>query len=541
MIKQIAYLKPLLFLLALCLYCQNLSAQQAATVKSFIQTTDHIPVGDRRNDLNGTPCALVKVQVVDDIERVEGNKIGDIINHGVEKWVYMCKGSRNMRIHFKNHLPIRVTFRDYKINGLESNRVYELVVNTPNQPGPAPVQVQGSNLQMRVSPSNATITIWGDNYQRQSHRPQDDGTLRVYLPYGRYHYLAKADGYNDMEGSVFVNDENKWEDIRLQAITGTLSVECNTQGVDFYLNNELLLKNKSDTHWIGPIEPGEYHIEARKKDYITKSQRITITANQIAYANFGQLLTKSEQKRIEQQKLKEEKDKAKTEADALAKKKEKEIAKVKEEQKKQKAKEEALRKEEHAKQAKIKREERIKKLEIKDKKSVVLGVTAGYNMAAAAFSNDYDGETESVSSFHAGLTIDFRLSKSFYLASGLLFSIKGYEYENRRNDIREKGDAQYIDIPIQASIRFPLGHQTKLQLNAGPYIALCVGGTVKDDYYNSLYDESFSSAYSGFDYGLQGGIGADINYHFHIGVNYQLGMASSYQNRNLMIGIGYRF
>lgn len=541
MIKQIAYLKPLLFLLALCLYCQNLSAQQTATVKSFIQTMDHIPVGDRKNDLNGTPCALVKVQVVDDIERVEGNKIGDIINHGVEKWVYMCKGSRNMRIHFKNHLPVRVTFRDYKINGLESNRVYELVVNTPNQPGPAPVQVQGSNLQMRVSPSNATITIWGDNYQRQSHRPQDDGTLRVYLPYGRYHYLAKADGYNDKEGSVFVNDENKWEQVNMDAITGTLVVHCLTKNTDFFVNGQLLNKDKNSSSWTGQLVPGQYNVEARKKGYITKEQNVLIVANQTSTVNLEHLMTTSEQKRIEQQKLKEEKDKAKTEADALAKEKEKEIAKVKEEQKKQKAKEEALRKEEHAKQAKIKREERIKKLEIKDKKNVVLGVTAGYNMATAAFCSDFDGETESVSSFHAGLTIDFRLSKSFYLASGLLFSIKGYEYENRRNDIREKGDAQYIDIPIQASIRFPLGHQTKLQLNAGPYIALCVGGTVKDDYYNSLYDESFSSAYSGFDYGLQGGIGADINYHFHIGVNYQLGMASSYQNRNLMIGIGYRF
>ena len=77
---------------------------QKATVKSFIQTTDHIPSGDRRNDLNGTPCALVKIQVVDNIERVEGNIIGDVVNRGVEKWAYMCKGSRNMRIHLKNYI-----------------------------------------------------------------------------------------------------------------------------------------------------------------------------------------------------------------------------------------------------------------------------------------------------------------------------------------------------------------------------------------------------------------------------------------------------
>ena len=110
-------------------------AQQTATVKSVVLTTDHIPVAERRKDLNGTFCALVKVQVVDDIERVEGNKIGDIVDRGVEKWIYMCKGSRNIKINLKNHLPIKIMFRDYDIKGLESNRVYEIVIdaNTPLQ------------------------------------------------------------------------------------------------------------------------------------------------------------------------------------------------------------------------------------------------------------------------------------------------------------------------------------------------------------------------------------------------------------------------
>ena len=105
-------------------------AQSNVTVKSFAQTVDHIPGSDRRNDFNGVPCALIKVYVVDDIERVEGNKIGDVVKKGnVEKWVYMCKGSRNIRIHFKNHLPVRVVFQDYDMkDGLESNRVYELML-----------------------------------------------------------------------------------------------------------------------------------------------------------------------------------------------------------------------------------------------------------------------------------------------------------------------------------------------------------------------------------------------------------------------------
>lgn len=92
-----------LFALAVSIFA---NAQSTVTVKSFAQTTDHIPGSDRRNDLNGVPCALIKVYVVDDIERIEGNKIGDVVKKGnVEKWVYMCKGSRNIRLHLKNHLP----------------------------------------------------------------------------------------------------------------------------------------------------------------------------------------------------------------------------------------------------------------------------------------------------------------------------------------------------------------------------------------------------------------------------------------------------
>ena len=135
----------MLFLLAVFL---SAGAQSAATVKSFTQTTDHIPGSDRRNDLNGVPCALIKVYVVDDIERIEGNKIGDVVKKGnVEKWVYMCKGSRNIRLHLKNHLPVRVMFQDYHINGLESNRVYELYIEIPDMSTPVqndtPVQPTG--------------------------------------------------------------------------------------------------------------------------------------------------------------------------------------------------------------------------------------------------------------------------------------------------------------------------------------------------------------------------------------------------------------
>lgn len=91
-------IKTTLFLFLLCAY----GWAQQANVVSFTETIDIIAGDDQRRDLNRQLCALVKVQVVDDIIDVEGNVVGDIVNRGVEKWVYMAKGSRNMKIHLKN-------------------------------------------------------------------------------------------------------------------------------------------------------------------------------------------------------------------------------------------------------------------------------------------------------------------------------------------------------------------------------------------------------------------------------------------------------
>lgn len=525
-------IKLLLTIAVLCLVAVTASAQKA-TVKSFTQTTDHIPGNDRRNDLNGIPCALVKVQVVDNIERIEGNVIGDVVNRGVEKWVYMCKGSRNMRIHLKHFLPVMVMFRDYQVNGLESNRVYELVIEVPKTAGGnAPItDIKGNNLQMRVSPSNATLTIWGDDMVRQAYRPQDDGMLSVYLPYGRYHYQATANGYEPLEGTVFVNDESSVHYVDMSAIMGTLTINCLTEKAEFYLNNEVLMKSEKATSWSGQVVPGRYVVKVSRKGYLPQTKTIDVVARETTSLQFDHLLSEAEQKKMEREKEKiEEEARAKALADSL----DKQRAKLKEEEERVKAKK-AL---EEAAQKKQKAEATAKKMEELDKKPIFWGITAGYNMATAGLSSDNDGSTKSVGGFHVGLTADVRVANNFYLNTGLIYSAKGYKYDSRT--VKEKANPQFIDIPILAAIRIPVATTVKIQFNAGPYLAMCVGGKVTDEI-NNYYDESFSSAYSGFDYGVQAGAGIIVSQAFYIGGGYQIGLGSDYKNQNLYVGIGYKF
>ena len=184
----------------LCFVALAANAQKTATVKNFSQTTDHISGSDRRNDLNGTPCALVKVQVADEIERIEGNKIGNIVDRGVEKWVYMCAGSRNIKIHLKHHLPVKVMFQDYHINGLESNRVYELVIDTPNESATDIHNITNQKLTINYSPPYATIMV--DSKLCKG----NNGQIELELPIGEHSYLIAAEGYITAEGTVKLSE-----------------------------------------------------------------------------------------------------------------------------------------------------------------------------------------------------------------------------------------------------------------------------------------------------------------------------------------------
>lgn len=519
--------RVLIFFIMSCLTAVVALAQKA-TVESMKETTDIIAGDDRRLDYNKQPCALVKVQVVDDITDVEGNVMGDIVSHGVEKWVYMAQGSRNMKIHLRNSLPVNVMFRDYKINGLKGNRVYELTIRTPQSPTP-PVPAGGSNaLQMSITPATATVYIWGDQMARRAYTPEKDGSIITVLPYGRYQYEVKAKDYNTQEGSIFVSDAVEWTEVSLTPIMGTLSINCPTEKATFYANGKVVKEENKEKSWMGDMEPGEYSIIAKRKGYISQTRQVKITANRHITVNFNELVSEEE--------IKEKEEIIKHEEELRIKRQKQ----IEERQKREKEKEEldSIRQQ--------KRQAQIMRIAEKDKRSIVFGLTTGLNLATAQFGSKFKGDAGNITAFHLGLTTECRLSNKFYLNTGLLYSGKGYTYKNTSNDIDEEGKAQYIDIPLMASLRLPLGKTVKLQLNAGPYAAFCIGGNVEDLWEKKKggsknNKESFSSAYSGFDYGLQIGIGFDIYYHFHIGANYQLGTSSDYANRNLMLGLGYRF
>lgn len=544
-------IKTTLFLFLLCAYGW---AQQAKVV-SFTEAIDIIAGDDQRRDLNRQLCALVKVQVVDDIIDVEGNVVGDIVNRGVEKWVYMAKGSRNMKIHLKNNLPVLVKFRDYNMASLKSNRVYVLVINAPRSASVEQSTIVESNyLSMQVTPANANVTIWGNDQQKKVYRPQADGTLSLSLPYGRYYYKVQANGYSDAEGSVFVNDENQIETVTLSAVEGTLTISCPTKKSEFFINGKRIEKANNATSWTGRMKPGKYQVEIKCNGYVSRTLTAEVRPNQTSPLQVEALLSERDAKKEIDQKNKElakkQKEEEKRQEELARQQRKKEKADEVRTQKEKKKAEQAAKKKEKLSNTSIATtsapKAKVKSNATSSTDKLTFGVVAGGNMASASFDGKSGGETSSVIGFHLGVTMDVPISSSFWLSTGVLYSGKGYQYkrDSYNEDINIKADPQYIDVPLLASYHLSLSDLLTLRLNAGPYVAICIGGDMKNDVGDwnvSYYSKTFTSEYSSFDYGIQAGVGLDFGKNFGVNIGYQLGIASDYKNRNLMLSLAYRF
>ena len=191
MLVKINMKKSLLFLLFV-LHTIVAFAQEL-TVKSFKLAENDISAQTQpRKDLNDRNCALVKVQFVGVISEVEGNVIKPLVKHGNETWVYMPQGSRQLKLLTQSYLPVMVTFADYGVEKLESNRTYVLVLTKLINR----VEQQNQTLTIRYTPSSATVLV--DNKVVRG----NNGVAKTTLPVGQHSYVVFCDGYESEEGTV---------------------------------------------------------------------------------------------------------------------------------------------------------------------------------------------------------------------------------------------------------------------------------------------------------------------------------------------------
>ena len=214
-------------------------------------------------------------------------------------------------------------------------------------------------------------------------------------------------------------------------------------------------------------------------------------------------------------------------------------------------------------------------------KAVSLGLRAGLNINSLIYSGNAEAATRDAVSnrtgFHVGAVVDCKVFGNFYLQPGLYFTTRGARIEETgtqdeaRYSFTEKINMNYLQIPISASYRFPVGKIMKIDVNVGPYVAIGLGGRVKDeltivyngakesenlsyDVFGQATEDEYRGDFKRFDAGLRFGAGVHIR-KFNVGLIYDLGLANllytgddhiwdkgtKYRNSSFLVSVGYNF
>ena len=273
--------KSLLLFLLFVLHVFDICAQEL-TVKSFKLAENDISAQTQsRKDLNDRNCALVKVQYVGTISEVEGNVVKPLVKHGNETWVYMPQGSRQLKLLTQNYLPVMVTFADYGVVKLESNRTYVLVLVKPSVQN-EPVDAGGNFYALSVQPKDAKVTVDGVLQESSS-----DGEYSAMLPYCNHTYKVEAGGYISKSGSFSVSSGDMAPiSVSLVSALATVSVTCPTPAVSLYVDK----KSVGNAPWSGSLKEGMHLVEVKKNGYHSQQKTIQLSQQQKLDVAFGELI-----------------------------------------------------------------------------------------------------------------------------------------------------------------------------------------------------------------------------------------------------------
>ena len=234
-----------------------------------------------RMDDVGNPCALVKILLLDGISKVQGNVIGDIKEYSSEKWVYLSKGTKEIRIIPMHYKPLRVYFPDLGIDGVESKRTYVLDLVIQNM-GAEPVDAGGNFYALSVQPKNAVVTIDGVLQPSSS-----DGEYSAMLPYGTHTYKVEAGGYISKSGSFVVSSGDMTPvSVSLLSAMASVSITCPTPAVSLYVDKKAV----GNSPWSGSLKEGMHLVEVRKSGYRSQQKTILLAQQQKLDVTFGELV-----------------------------------------------------------------------------------------------------------------------------------------------------------------------------------------------------------------------------------------------------------
>ena len=183
--------KELLVIAVLLLFAASAFAQKLSVESLRLAENDLTARTEQRLDANKQPCALLKVQVRDQITEVQGNVVGTVIDKGGEKWIYFTDGTKQTNLLFRNYPPLSIYFPDHGILSLRGNCTYVLTITGESQ-----ADSGTQELRLQYSPPDATVLI--DNMLQQG----ANGSLKLALSLGQHNIVIAKNGYLSYSAST---------------------------------------------------------------------------------------------------------------------------------------------------------------------------------------------------------------------------------------------------------------------------------------------------------------------------------------------------
>ena len=341
-------MKRLLLLSTFLVMTVCMASAQELTVKSMTaEPLDLSASTSPRLDKNQVPCGLVKVQLAAVGAQFSGSVIGDCEYKMGEYWVYMPKDAYLLKIRHPNFVPLTVNFRDYDIRGVESKATYVLTLLMPQigqevddgmrfvaltvEPATATVYIDNQPQVLQNGSANILLSMGHHDYRAEAsgyetalgsfelgneklplpirlqtnlsslHIECPTADVEIYVndelmgtgswsgtrPEGNYRLEARKAGYRTQRQTVVLakNDNKTISLPALQPIVGRLNVNYMPQDAEVWLDGKKL---GTSPDIFRNVLIGSHEVEIRAKDYISKTERITVSEGQTAQLS-GQL------------------------------------------------------------------------------------------------------------------------------------------------------------------------------------------------------------------------------------------------------------
>ncbi len=184
------------------------------------------------------------------------------------------------------------------------------------------------------------------------------------------------------------------------------------------------------------------------------------------------------------------------------------------------------------------------------------GIKGGLNLSNMTFTENGAGYSPAMlTGIQLGPVADFKLTGNLYLNTGILYSLKGFNLKSV-NDAQlldasffnGKSKLSYFELPVNLAYKIPVNPKYKLFIQAGPYVGLSLGGTIKKPGI-PLQDVYQYHNLNSYDYGVGAGAGIEMG-PIVASLNYELGLLNlnsnstipaTFNNKVLQISVAYMF